>query len=126
MYVEQLKFTNSQILDSIKSILNNSSRPPIIIIQGDHGSGSLLKNSSINDSCMYERASILNAYYMPDGKSDLLYPDITPVNSFRVIFNTYFEADFPILDDQVFYSPFVNPYDFVNITDRLEDKCQKP
>ncbi len=126
LYTEQLQFVNSQILDSVRHILSGSSRPPIIILQGDHGSGSLLNNSSIEESCMYERASILNAYYMPEGRSDSLYPEISPVNSFRVIFNTYFGTEFRILADETYYSPFVNPYDFINITDQIEDKCEKP
>lgn len=124
LYIQQLQFVNSQIIDSIRVILSTSSSPPIIIIQGDHGSGSLLKNSSIKESCMYERTSILNAYYMPQGKTDLLYPDITPVNSFRVVFNTYFETEYPLLADQTYFSPYVNPYDFVDITDQIETTCQ--
>ena len=126
LYIQQLQFVNLRILDSIRSILSQSRRPPIIIIQGDHGSGSLLNNSSIEESCMYERASILNAYYMPEGKTDFLYPEITPVNSFRMVFNTYFGTEYDLLPDQIWYSPFVNPYDFTNITDQIEDKCQKP
>jgi hypothetical protein len=125
LYIQQLQFANSQMLDSIRAILSISSSPPIIIIQGDHGSGSLLKNSSIAESCMYERTSILSAYYMPQGKTDLLYPTITPVNSFRVVFNTYFDTEFPLLADQTYFSPFVNPYDFVDITNKIETTCQK-
>jgi hypothetical protein len=124
LYSQQLQFVNSQILDSIRAILQGSSRPPVIIIQGDHGSGSLLNNSSVEESCMYERSSILNAYYMPEGKTDILYPEITPVNSFRVIFNTYFGAEYPLLPDRTYYTPFVNPYDFVEITDRIENQCE--
>jgi hypothetical protein len=126
LYIQQLQFVNSQILDSIRAILSKSSSPPIIIIQGDHGSGSLLKNSSIAESCMYERTSILNAYYMPQGKTDLLYLAITPVNSFRVVFNTYFETEYPLLADQTYFSPYVNPYNFVDITDQIETTCQMP
>lgn len=126
LYVQQLQFVNSRILDSIKTILSTSSSPPVIVIQGDHGSGSLLNNSSIEESCMYERTSILNAYYMPQGKTDRLYREITPVNSFRVIFNTYFGTEYPLLADQTYYSPFVNPYDFVDITNQIETTCQTP
>lgn len=126
LYIEQMRFVNSQIIDSIQAILNNSPQPPVIILQGDHGSGSLLNNSSIGESCMFERTSILNAYYMPDGKTEFLYPEITPVNSFRVIFNTYFGTNFQLLADKTYYSPFVNPYDFIDITERIEDKCQRP
>lgn len=123
LYVEQLQFINKQVLRSIQQILHTSPNPPVILIQGDHGSGSLM-NSSIEQSCMYERTSILSAYYMPEGRTELLYPAITPVNSFRVVFNTYFGADFPLLPDQTYFSPFVNPYDFVDITERIETECR--
>ncbi len=45
------------------------------------------------------RTEILNAYYLPGDGSLSLYPGITPVNSFRVIFNSYFGTDYPILPD---------------------------
>jgi len=50
-----------------------------------------------------ERFSILNAYYLPNGGHDLLYDSITPVNTFRVIFNHYFGKDYGLLKDRSFY-----------------------
>ena len=45
---------------------------------------------------------ILNAYYLPGiGQGDL-YPTISPVNSFRVVFNQYFGGKFPLLPDLSF------------------------
>jgi hypothetical protein len=111
-------------LNAIDNILANSSADPVIILQGDHGSGSHLDPNSIKASCMYERTSILNAYHMPEGKTQLLYPAITPVNSFRVVFNTYFGTDFPMLPDLTYYSPWVNPYNFVDVTDHIETTCK--
>jgi len=125
-YTEQLQFVNTNILLAIDSILANSSRPPIIIIQGDHGGGSHLDPSSLDTSCMFERVSILNAYYLPGGKTDLLYPSITPVNTFRVVFNAYFGTNYPMLPDRTYYSPHVNPYDFVDISEEIEATCQTP
>ena len=43
-YIEQLVFINAQMQIAIDAILQNSSRPPIILIQGDHGPGSLLNS----------------------------------------------------------------------------------
>jgi len=125
-YIEQLQFVNTSILQAIDSILAYSTPPPIIIIQGDHGGGSHLDPSSLDASCMFERVSILNAYYMPGEKTDLLYPSISPINSFRVILNAYFGTDYPLLPDRTYYSPHVNPYDFVDITDKIGTTCQNP
>lgn len=57
---------------------------------------------------------ILNAYYLPEGEG--LYPSISPVNSFRLVFNTYFQADYSLLDDRSYFSSYNTPYDFQEIT----------
>ena len=51
-----------------------------------------------------DRVKILNAYYLPDGGNKALYPTITPVNTFRVIFNTYFGGNYELLPDVSRYS----------------------
>ncbi|MCK7466815.1 MAG: hypothetical protein MZU91_00815 [Desulfosudis oleivorans] len=37
-YREQLAFLNTRILDAVDAILDRSAEPPVIVIQGDHGS----------------------------------------------------------------------------------------
>lgn len=125
LYVKQLQFVNKQIQGALDDILSKSSRSPIIIIQGDHGGGSLL-TPTIEGSCLFERASILNAYYFSDGQTQELYPGITPVNSFRVIFNTFFNTQYPILPDRTYFSKIATPYNLTEITDQIGTSCQKP
>ena len=43
--------------------------------------------------------SILNAYHLPRGGETALYPEITPINSFRVILDYYFAADLGLKPD---------------------------
>jgi hypothetical protein len=57
---------------------------------------------------------ILNAYYFPGGNDDL-YPTITPVNTFRLIFNKYFDQDYPLLEDKALYSAYDIPYNYVEV-----------
>ena len=38
-----------------------------------------------------------------EAKKDL-YPTITPINSFRVVFNSYFGTNYPLLEDQSYYA----------------------
>ncbi len=46
---------------------------------------------------------------------------ITPVNTFRIVFNEYFGADFELLEDRSFtYPDLDHVYDFYEITDRLK------
>ena len=122
LYIEQLQFVNQKILASLDTILKDPN-PKVVILQGDHGGGSLL-TPTIKGSCLFERASILNAYHFSDGQPNDLYPGITPVNSFRVVFNTYFETQYPILPDRTYFSHIGTPYNFTEITDQIGTSCQ--
>jgi hypothetical protein len=77
-------------------------------------------------NCLEERYSILNAYYFPNEEYNLLYPSITPVNSFRVIFNTFFGTDLPLLEDKNYYASYASPYRFEDVTGRIEPFCETP
>jgi hypothetical protein len=116
-YVRQLAFVNAKICETVDAILSASSEPPIIIIQADHGPGSTLDIEDPTNTNMRERMSILNAYYFPDGDYAELYPDITPVNTFRVILNTYFGAGLELLPDVSYFSVYGRPYEFINVTE---------
>lgn len=103
-YIEQLMFINNKIIEVVDSILENSEKPPIIIIQSDHGHNTRHSKNRYNlTEKLIDRAEILNAYYFPDKKSSL-YPNISPVNSFRVLFNEYFEAGLDLLPDKTYRS----------------------
>jgi hypothetical protein len=101
-YRSQVEYITGQVEIAVKTLLAESSTPPIIILQGDHapwlqtGNGKFL---------------ILNAYYFP-GQSDVLYSTISPVNSFRMVFNNYFGTDYELLPDTSYYSPIPNIYEF--------------
>jgi len=101
-YPNQVAFINQRLLEVIEEILTNSASPPIIIIQGDHGIGRPGR----------DKVSILNAYYFPDDEKQLLYPEITPVNTFRVLFDSYFGGQYELLEDVSYYSPMNDPYNF--------------
>jgi hypothetical protein len=104
-YRGQVIYLNNRFEQILETILEESSRPPIIILQGDHG--------ITNVSSARERVAILNAYHLPDGGNENLYPSISPVNTFRVIFNTYFGGDFVLLEDVSYlWEKEKGPYEF--------------
>lgn len=113
-YVNQITFINEQIAQVIKAILENSAIPPLIIIQGDHG-------PSHFDHVT--RMGILNAYYFPDAQPTL-YPQITPVNSFRLLFNTYFGENLNLLEDVSYYSEYPEAYQFEIISNQCQGKAE--
>jgi hypothetical protein len=115
-YPAQVEFVNQKLEQVIDAILANSDPPPVIIIQGDHGPGSRLVWDSPSQTCLWERTPILNAYYLPEGGERLLYPSISPVNSFRVVLNAYFGAELPLLPDNTYFTSKRLPRQAVDIT----------
>jgi hypothetical protein len=127
-YSAQVQFVDTELAKTIDAILTRSLTPPIIIIQGDHGPGSLLDWENVEATCLFERTSILNAYYLPGDGVDLLYPEITPVNTFRLILKHYLGADIELLPNRVFFSSFVHQPPIVDVNDRANsrDNCTPP
>ena len=104
-YRNQVAFLNMRVPQVFQAILEKSTRPPVIIMQGDHGPRFVEIDKQLD---------ILNAYYFPEPQPEL-YPSMTPVNNFRLIFNTYFGTSLPILSDRSYASELDRPYDFREI-----------
>ena len=98
-YVNQVQYINQRLIPILQTIIQKSKNPPILILMGDHG---------LVD--MNRRTNLL-AYYLPGVGSAKLYPTISPVNSFRLIFNEYFGADYPLLPDQTYISDTLTALD---------------
>ncbi|CAN5602535.1 hypothetical protein BH10CYA1_BH10CYA1_11550 [soil metagenome] len=102
-YLAQLKFAEQQIQLLVDHLLSRPGYQPIIVLQSDHGPASNPRSKL--DDFINERMKILNAYYLPGPPiGDTVYQTITPVNSFRVIFNRYFKTKFPLLKDESYIS----------------------
>ena len=99
-YINNARYISAQLPKIIRKIIKNSENPPIIIIQGDHG---------YNYPTI--RFDILNAYYLPntDGR-EMLYPTISPVNTFRLILSTYFGENYELLPDKSINIGINRPY----------------
>jgi hypothetical protein len=103
-YPAQVNYINQRVLIAVDEILAKSVIPPIIVIQGDHGS-----KETFTD---FRRLNVLNAYHLPGEASAQLYPTITPVNTFRLIFDSYFGDDRGLLPDVSYFSPPEKDYAF--------------
>jgi len=118
-YLSQLIFISKKVEELVEEILSNSKEPPIIILQADHGKNFTGSDSEdiLNKEGYYKDGfSIFNALYLPSGGNDLLYDSISPVNTFRVVFNHYFGKDYELLKDRSFDSIFRPPYNFKDVT----------
>jgi hypothetical protein len=105
LYTDQVTYINSQILPIIDAILAQSEVMPIILLQGDHGFDPP------------NRMEILNTYLVPEKVKAQLYPTISPVNSFRLLFDGYFGANYALLPDVSYYSNYATPYEYEVVED---------
>jgi hypothetical protein len=117
-YQDQLTFINKKVRAAVESILSKRTRPALIILQGDHGSSFVPQEREAE--FFHERFSILNAILMPS--ENQLYDSMSPVNTFRVVLNSLFQTNLPLLEDRSFYSNRDEPYRWKEVTDRLRDR----
>ncbi|KAA3644874.1 MAG: hypothetical protein DWQ07_15850 [Chloroflexi bacterium] len=116
-FTGQITYINKRMGDFVQNLLSGDAGKPIIIIQGDHGPP-VFSRPEIQEN------EVLAAYYLPDGGTEGLYPNISPVNLFRHIFNHYFGTNYEFLDDLAFTSDFENsPYDFERVLEEF-DHCK--
>ncbi len=115
-YRGQSAFITRRIQEAIDRLLAASDVPPIIILQSDHGSELNLDPHEIRNTNLKECMAILNAYYFPGRRYDALYQQVTPVNSFRILFNAYFGAHLELLEDRSYFSTWHEPYVFQEVT----------
>lgn len=108
-YLNQLQYVNLETLHMVNSILNNTRRPAIIILQGDHGQGG------------QGRFNILNAYYFPKELDVEVSTSITPVNSFRIVLNAILNLGLPHLPDHSYYSTYEDPYVFLEVPENSSE-----
>jgi len=95
-YLGQYIFISTQIEEVVDALLDKSEIPPIIILQSDHGQRPNHPGIEIGGD---EWEKILNSMYLPGMDYEQLSESISPVNTFRLIFNHYFDADYPLLED---------------------------
>ena len=121
-YAGQAAWADAKTLEAIDRIraAADPARPPIIIVQGDHGSKVGLAQNSLAKTDLHECFPILNAYLVPPAVRKDLRPTITPINSFRVLLRDLFGDELPDLPDRSWYSGYATPYAFTDVTDRIE------
>ena len=121
-YLGQLEFVNKKVTELVGALLSGpDEEDPIVIIQSDEGPGEAPGNwARASPKAWRKKFPILNAYYLPGVEDPGLYPSISPVNTFRKVFDLYFDADLPILPDRTFiYEDLRHLYKFTDVTARI-------
>jgi hypothetical protein len=94
-YLQYLVYTDKRIIRFIKELKQATNGQAVIIVMGDHGVRIRLKNSAL------PAYQALNAVFLPHQQYGGWYPGITHVNQFRVLLNTLFRQQMPLLPDSI-------------------------
>jgi len=119
-FTNQLIFVNKKTTEVINQLLNSENQP-VIIIQSDHGTAFLFEGKSENwsnptNEMIKERTDNINFIFLPKNTENIFSESTTPVNTFRILFNHYFETDFEILEDKVYFAKD-GSYDLKDVTE---------
>ena len=115
-YLDQVKFANKITSEMVEKILD-SETPSVIIILSDHGVAYEMNWDNPSVFKISQRLQNINFMYFPEGDNVPIYETISPVNTFRLIFNYYFGTELELLEDRMFYSSNYMPYNYTEVTD---------
>ena len=121
-YIQQVQFANKKTIEVVENILENN-KNAIIIIQGDHGTAWETNWMDPSKDDAWQRLRNFDAIYFPDeNKRVQLNDDRTLVNTFRIVFNSYFGSDYEMLEDKMYWGWNAKPYYFEEMTQYLREK----
>jgi len=101
-YGDAVSYINTRMLEIIPQLIRASKSPPIIVLAGDHGTPW---------GGYQNEVKILAAFFTPGSQSPF-YKTITPVNIFRIVFDTYFNGNFGLLPDTSYRFTQKGRFDF--------------
>jgi Sulfatase len=102
-YIEYLQYANKKLLALLDSIKKTSASPPVIILMSDHGYHQFLSDEDIKKVDKKYYFMTLNAVYFPNGNYSLFYDSMSNVNQFRVVLNSLFRQNLPLLKDSTIF-----------------------
>lgn len=118
-YLSQLKFTETKMLELIDTIQSHSPDAAIIIFS-DHGYRAEInwENPKMID---YMRGfNTITSFYFPMSY-DEVPSEISSVNIFRIFFNSYFNADFKILENRHMWYTVDKPFEHTEVSEIFKE-----
>ena len=74
----------------------------------------------------FDSSIIFNAIYFPDEeKRKMLEDDRTAVNTFRIVFNSYFGSNYEMLEDKMYWSSAEHPYNYKDVTQIIHNDIKQ-
>jgi hypothetical protein len=118
-YIAQIQCLNQKVIATIDAIRRVAPRPPVILLQADHGNGQMEPNAmeleSPTPARVRERTDIFAAYAVPGAADSLWYDTITPINVLPAVFNQLFQLRLPRLPDRTYWSTYRMPFRFTRV-----------
>lgn len=94
-YLQYLVYTNRRMVDFLHRLKQQTGGKAVILLMSDHGCrGTARKDNKLS-------WANFNAVYVPGGQYAGWYDGMTNVNQFRVLFNTLFHQNMPMLKDSI-------------------------
>jgi hypothetical protein len=120
-YVGQIECVDRMVLRLVTSLLRESDVPPVILLQGDHGSSSPAFDTAataddIPLAAAQDRFGAFGAYYLPDHGSTAFGDSVTVVNVLGNVLRHYLGADLPKEPDDLYLSSYPAPYAFKRVS----------
>jgi hypothetical protein len=120
-YTEQVQCLNRLVLATVRHLIQDSDVPPVILLQGDHGSSVLgfqraRTVEQVTPAQAWERFGAFGAYYLPDGGAAALGDTVSVVNVLGNVLRYYFGAELPREPDAQYLSVEHSPFRFVRVT----------
>jgi hypothetical protein len=122
-YVNQLRCLNRMVLSSVTALIQRSPTPPVILLQGDHGTSTLNFSwaptaAAVSPAQARERFGAFGAYYLPNGGRRLVSDSVTIVNVLQKVLAYYLGADVTASPDDLYMSIERRPYAFAHVDPR--------
>jgi len=124
-YLSQIQCVNRLVLTAVTRLIRESQLPPIIIIQGDHGTAFLGYSDApnareVSPAAARERFGAFGAYYLPEHGAGAFEDTVSAINVLGVVLRLYFGADLAPQLDEYYLSLEQSPFDLLRVdTDNL-------
>lgn len=130
-YLEKIRFVNSRVLVQLRK-LRELPGEKIIVVHGDHGSGSRYFLNDPAKTCLRERFTTFLAVYADEPRTRdrfgwVTEADASPVNIYRSIMNGLLDANLDLLPARSAFVRWMSPHEFVPLElAAIREACEEP
>ena len=113
-FLEKRRYINQAILEQVRDMIHDIPAPKIIIIHGDHGSGTYLFPNDPDRTCLKDRMSPFLAIYADNPSLRQVLTKyrnerFNLVNLYRIIFDASFGTNLATADDRSYFLEWDRP-----------------